>query len=81
MMFMIALIFNTTFKIMRTRRAYVTVYFKIPPKSGRLIGDYTNDPIFRSCAMKQSSTQILGFADILEFVCAEMFPINIGCNK
>ena len=35
---------------------------------------FTNDPIFRSCALKQARTRILGFADILEFVCGKMFP-------
>ena len=35
---------------------------------------FTNDSIFRSCALKRSSTQILDFTDILKFVCAEMFP-------
>ena len=39
-----------------------------------------NDPIFRSCATKRVSTRILGFADIVEFVCAEMFPIDVGCK-
>ena len=41
---------------------------------------FTNDPIFRSCAMKRESTRILGFADILEFVCAKMFPLDVGCR-
>ena len=41
---------------------------------------FTNDPIFRSYALKRASIRVLGFADILEFVCAEMFPIDVGCN-
>ena len=35
---------------------------------------FTNDPIFRSCALKRASTRILGFADILKFVCKICFP-------
>ena len=35
---------------------------------------FTNDPIFRSCALKRASTRILGFADILKFVCQRCFP-------
>ena len=41
---------------------------------------FTNDPIFRSCALKRASTRILGFADILEYVCAEMFSLDVGCE-
>ena len=41
---------------------------------------FTNDPIFRSCALKRASTRILGFADILEFVCGKMFPSDVGCD-
>ena len=37
---------------------------------------FTNDPIFRSCALKRASTWILGFADILEFVCGKMFSLR-----
>ena len=35
---------------------------------------FTNDPIFRSCALKRTSNRILGFADILKFVCKRCFP-------
>ena len=41
---------------------------------------FTNNPIFRSCALKRASTWILGFADILEFVCGKMFPLDVGCD-
>ena len=36
---------------------------------------FTNGSIFRSCALKELSTRILGFADILKFVCAEMLDV------
>ena len=41
---------------------------------------FTNDPIFRSCALELASTRILGFADTLEFVCGKMFPSDVGCD-
>ena len=41
---------------------------------------FTNDPIFRSCALKRASTPILGFADILVFVSGKMLPSNVGCD-
>ena len=39
---------------------------------------FTNNPIFRFCALKRSSTWILGFAGILEFVYVEMCSIDVG---
>ena len=57
-------------------------FFKDLCTHARAVHDpyFTNDPIFRSCALQRASTRILGFADILELVCSEMFPLDVGCE-
>ena len=37
---------------------------------------FSYNPIFTSCALKRASTRILGFVDILEFVCGKMFSLR-----